>query len=363
MANEARSSVGVGTERQHARFRTSADDGQARRFDRRLDPRHAASVADGAAAHSRRPGQFERVKPDDRIAPIPGRARGGGPNPPFGSNLAQHRRSGEKPLDARQGRSSPRWSQKRPAGKQASRSSHKLRLVLGHRRTLKRKLLDIENEIRHSLKVFGLMVGPRVQRASFEARVRELVAGDALIAGVTECMLRAWAALWTEYKRLHQGLVQIVGRDELCRRFCHIPGVGPVTALSVKAAIDDPRRFVKSKTVGAHFGLTSRRIQTGDSIDIEGRISKCGDGEVRTVLYEAASAMLVRSTQWCSVKAWGMRIAAKRGHKRAVVAVARKLAVIMHRMWLDGSEFRFSAAAADESSNGASKTTALAAAC
>jgi len=73
----------------------------------------------------------------------------------------------------------------------------------------------------------------------------------------------------------------------------------------VKAAIDDPRRFVKSKTVGAHFGLTSRRIQTGDSIDIEGRISKCGDGEVRTVLYEAASAMLVRSKQWCSVKAWG----------------------------------------------------------
>jgi transposase len=244
-----------------------------------------------------------------------------------------------------------------------SEESHKLRLLLGRRRTLKRKLLDIENEVRQSLKVFGLMVGPRAQRTSFEARVRELVAHDALIAGVTECMLRAWAALWTEYKRLHQVLVQIVGRDELCRRFYRIPGVGPVTALSVKAAIDDPRRFVKSKTVGAHFGLTSRRIQTGDSIDIEGRISKCGDGEVRTVLYEVASAMLERSKQWCTVKAWGMRIAAKCGHKRAVVAVARKLAVIMHRMGLDGSEFRFSAADGNESSNRASKTTALAAAC
>jgi transposase len=139
-----------------------------------------------------------------------------------------------------------------------------------------------------------------------------LVAHDALIAGVTECMLRAWAALWTEYKRLYQVLVQIVGRDELCRRFCRIPGVGPVTALTVKAAIDDPHRFVKSKTVGAHFGLTARRIQTGDSIDIEGRISKCGDGEVRTVLYEAASALLVRSKQLCSVKAWG----ADRGEAR-----------------------------------------------
>jgi transposase len=243
-----------------------------------------------------------------------------------------------------------------------SEASHKLRLALGHRRTLKRKLLDIENEIRHSLKVFGLMVGPRAQRSSFEARIRELVAGDALIAGVTECMLRAWAALWTEYKKLHQLIVRIVARDELCRRFCRIPGVGPVTALSVKAAIDDPRRFVKSKTVGAHFGLTSRRIQTGDAIDIEGHISKCGDREVRTVLYEAASAMLVRSKQWCSVKAWGLRIAAKRGHKRAVVAVARKLAVIMHRMWLDGSEFRFAAADAQEDS-AIERKTALAAAC
>lgn len=122
-----------------------------------------------------------------------------------------------------------------------------------------------------------------------------------------------------------------------------IPGVGPVTALSFKAAVDDPTRFAKSKTVGAHFGLTSHRIQSGDTIDIDGHISKCGDGEVRTALYEAASAMLVRSKKWCAVKAWGVKIAAKRGHKRAVVAVARKLALIMHRMWIDGSAFRFSA--------------------
>ena len=238
--------------------------------------------------------------------------------------------------------------------------SHKLRLLLGHRRTLKRKLRDIENEIRHALKVFGLRAGPRVQRASFETRIRDLVAHDPLIAGVTECMLRAWAALWTEYKRLHQLMVQLVGRDELCRRYCRIPGVGPVTALTVKAAIDDPLRFVKSKTVGAHFGLTGRRLQTGDSIDIEGHISKCGDGEVRTVLYEAASAMLVRSQQWCSVKAWGLKIAKKRGHKRAVVAVARKLAVVMHRMWLDGSEFRF--AASDEAAGARQVPAARAAA-
>jgi len=173
--------------------------------------------------------------------------------------------------------------------------SHRLRLLLTHRRSLKRKLLDIENEIRQSLKVFGLLRGARVQRGSFETRVRKLTAHDALIGGVTDCMLRAWSALWSEYKRPHALLIRFVGCDELCRRFVVIPSVGPVTALSFKAAVDDPTRFAKSKTVGAHFGLTARRIQSGDTIDIEGHISKCGDGEVRAALYEAASAMLVRS--------------------------------------------------------------------
>ncbi|WP_316172493.1 MULTISPECIES: transposase [unclassified Bradyrhizobium] len=162
-----------------------------------------------------------------------------------------------------------------------------------------------------------------------------------LLDAATDCMLRAWEALWAEYKKLHDLLVQMVGRDELCRRCCATPGVGPVTALTFKAAIDDPHRFSKSKTEGAHFRRTSRRIQTGTSIDIEGHISKCGDGEVRTVPYESASAMLERSKRWCGIKAWGVRIAAKRGHKCAVVAVARKLAVVMHRMWIDGSVFRF----------------------
>lgn len=113
-------------------------------------------------------------------------------------------------------------------------------------------------------------------------------------------------------------------------------------ALTFKAAIDDPARFTKSRTIGAHFGPTPRREQSGTSVDHDGYISKAGDGEVRTALYEAASAMMTRLQKQSALKAWGLRVAAKRGHKRAVVAVARKLAVIMHRMWLDGSEFRFS---------------------
>lgn len=227
-----------------------------------------------------------------------------------------------------------------------SEESYRLRLLLTQRRNLKRKFLDIENAIRHSIKAFGLKVG-KVSRGQFEARVRDLVAGDALIAGLTDCMLRARGALWQEYVRLHKIVVAFVARDELCRRFMRIPGVGPISALAFKTAIDDPRRFHRSKTVGAYLGLTSRRWQSGSSIDVQGRISKAGDGEVRHPLYEAANIMLTKFRGFSSLKAWGLKIAKKRGHKRACVAVARKLAVIMHAMWRDGSEFRFTAPKVD----------------
>jgi|SRR5215813_5574924 len=154
-------------------------------------------------------------------------------------------------------------------------------------------------------------------------------------------MLRARAALWQEYLRLHKVVIAVVRRDELCQRFMHIPGVGPISALAFKTAVDDPRRFRHSKTVGAYFGLTSRRWQSGTSIDVQGHISRAGDGEVRHPLYEAANIMLIRYSGFSSLKAWGLKIAKKRGHKRACVAVARKLAVIMHAMWRDGTEFRF----------------------
>jgi transposase len=185
-----------------------------------------------------------------------------------------------------------------------SRDSYRLRLLLNQRSNLKRKFLDIENAIRHSIKTFGLRVG-HVSRGRFEARVRELVAGDALIAGLTDCMLRARAALWQEYLRLHRVVITVVRGDELCRRFMRIPGVGPISALAFKTAIDDPHRFRHSKTVGAYLGLTSRRWQSGSSIDVQGHISRAGDGEVRHPLYEAANGMLTRYRGFCSLKAGG----------------------------------------------------------
>ena len=118
-----------------------------------------------------------------------------------------------------------------------------------------------------------------------------------------------------------------------------IPGVGAVVAMTFRAAIDDPKRFRSSKSVGACFGLTPRRYQSGET-DRVTSITKAGDASVRAVLYEAAHVMLVRTTRWTPLKAWAMRVAARRGAKRAKIALARKLAIIMHRMWIDGTEFR-----------------------
>src|SRR6476659_3840334 len=127
--------------------------------------------------------------------------------------------------------------------------------------------------------------------------------------------------------------------DEVCRRLMTTPGVGPVVALTYRATVDVPARFHKSKAVGAVFGLTCSKYQSGE-IDRSGRISRCGDQMMRVMLYEAAQSML-RSKKWSWLKAWAMQIARRRGMKKAIVALARRLAVIMHRIWVDGTEFRW----------------------
>lgn len=217
-----------------------------------------------------------------------------------------------------------------------SEACYRIRLLLVQRRNLKRKFLDLENAIRHSLKVFGIKLG-KVSRGNMEKAVRESVADDAMTAGLMDCMLRARAALWAEYLTLHKLAVQLAMRDELCRRFMAIPGVGPVTALVFSSAIDDPQRFRRSRDVAAYFGLTSKRWQSGSSIDVQGRISKAGDPDVRRALYEAASAMLTRFKGRDTIKTWGQKLAKSKCHPKACVAVARKLAIVMHAIWRDGT--------------------------
>ena len=139
---------------------------------------------------------------------------------------------------------------------------------------------------------------------------------------------------------MHRRLLAIVRDDDVCRRLMMIPGIGPVVALTYRATVDVPARFRNSKAVGAVFGLTPSKYQSGE-INRPGAISKCGDEMMRAMLYEAAHILLVRTTKWSWLKAWAMTIVRRRGLKKAVVALARRLAVIMHRIWVDGTEFRW----------------------
>jgi transposase len=220
--------------------------------------------------------------------------------------------------------------------------AQEVRALLTARKQLQTKLIDLEISLRGILRGFGLKVGT-IARGGFEARIRELVAGQAMLERVAEPMLRARSALRAEFASLHRQLLQLARDNQVCRLLMTAPGVGPVTALTYSSAIDDPRRFRKSKDVGALFGLTPKKYQSGE-IDHTGRISKVGDVTVRTALYEAANVMLSHPVRFSALKAWALRVAARQGMKKAKVALARKLAVVLHRMWVDGTSFRWAAA-------------------
>jgi transposase len=215
--------------------------------------------------------------------------------------------------------------------------SQKRRMLLTGRQLLQAKALDIESDLRGTLRNFGFKVG-MVGTVKFEARIRELVADHSDLVAIVEPLLIARKVLREQLGVLHRQLLAAVRHDEVCRRLMTMPGVGPVVALTFRVTVDVPGRFTRSKAVGAIFGLTPRRHQSGE-IDRTGGISKCGDAMMRTTLYQAAQVMLTRTNKWSWLKAWGMKIARRRGMKRAIVAVARRMAVIMHRMWVDGTEF------------------------
>jgi len=217
--------------------------------------------------------------------------------------------------------------------------NQKLRMLLTHRKLLQSKAIAIDNDLRGTLRNFGLKVGV-VGTVKFEARIKELVESFPDLAELVEPLLIVRRTLREQIGILHRRLLAIVRNDDVCRRLMTIPGVGPVVALTYRATVDVPARFRNSKAVGAVFGLTPSRYQSGE-IDRPGAISRCGDEMMRAMLYEAAHIMLVRLAKWSWLKAWAMKIARHRGMKKAIVALARRLAVIMHRIWVDGTEFRW----------------------
>jgi Transposase IS116/IS110/IS902 family len=154
-------------------------------------------------------------------------------------------------------------------------------------------------------------------------------------------LLEARMAIEQQIDDLDRKVLKLARHDAQVRRFMTTPGIGPITALCFKATIDDPTRFRRSRSVGAYVGLTSRRLASGE-VDWSGRISKCGDAMLRMYLFEAAGVLLTRVPKWSVLKAWGTRLAKRNGLRKAKVAVARKLAVILHRMWIDGIEFNWS---------------------
>ena len=220
--------------------------------------------------------------------------------------------------------------------------SHVLRAMLQNRAQLVRNRVDVSNQIRGTLKTFGIIL-PRGTGLSFDNRVRRYLdqAKGEPINSIVEALLAVHLSLQQQTKMLDRQLSNVARHNPVVRHLMTIPGVGILTALAFVATIDQPDRFRKSRDVGAYLGLTPRRYESGE-LSFNGRISKCGDHLLRTYLFEAAGVLLTRTRKWSSLKAWGVRLAKRRGMGKAKVAVARKLAITMHIMWTTGEPFRWS---------------------
>jgi transposase len=218
-----------------------------------------------------------------------------------------------------------------------SMAAQETRSPLGARKLLQSKLHDIELGLRGTLRGFSLKLGTTTPK-TFESRVRTLVSDHPTLLAVADALLRARATLAEQFIKLDKQLHALARGDDRARLLTTVPGVGSIVALTFASAIDDPGRFKSSKTVGALFGLTPKRYQSGET-DVSGRISKSGDSGMRTVLYEAANVILTRTRKGSSLKKWAMGVAKRAGMRKAKVALARKLAVVMHRMLADGVPF------------------------
>ena len=216
--------------------------------------------------------------------------------------------------------------------------AQEVRAVLTARKLIQVKLMDIENSLRGILRGFGLKVGKTTPKR-FAGRIEDLVAGHPTLEVIGAALLSARAVLLHEFNAFEKRVRAMARSDAGTRLLMSTPAVGPIVALTYASAIDDPARFKSSKQAGAHFGLTPRKYQSGET-DRSGRISKSGDAAVREALYQAAHVMLTKPVKNCTaLKSWAMRIARRAGMRKAKVALARKLAVILHRMLADGQPF------------------------
>jgi transposase len=217
--------------------------------------------------------------------------------------------------------------------------AHRARALLGARQQLVGMVTRLSNHIRGVLKTFGMLPGS-VRGRSFAERVELLVAERLDVAPIVRPMLAAWSKLREQIAAFDKAIRAEVKQSRECRLLMSVPGIGPVTVLAYVSAIERPDRFRRSRLVGAHLGLTPRQYQSGD-VDRSGHISRRGDTLARLCLYEAATVIMTRVKRPLGLKIWAMKIAKRSGTNKARVALARKLAVILHSIWRTGEAFRW----------------------
>lgn len=217
--------------------------------------------------------------------------------------------------------------------------THRARALLGARAQLVGMTTRLSNHIRGVLKTFGLLPGA-MRGLPFDRRVEALLEGRPDVAPVVQPMLGAWRQLRVQIAAFDKAVRDIVKANPTCKLLMTVPGIGALTGLAYVSTVEDPARFKQSRAVGAHCGLTPRQYQSGQ-IDRSGGISRCGDILIRTLLYEAAGVLLTRLKRACSLKNWAEAIAKRAGNGKARVALARKLAVILHSVWRSGEPFRW----------------------
>lgn len=217
-------------------------------------------------------------------------------------------------------------------------AAHRLRLALSGRSLLLAQARQLQLKIRGDLKPFGIRLG-KAASGAFEGRVRTRLAERPDLLVLVTPLLAMRAALLEQVRGYERALMRQAAADPVCCRLMTVPGVGALTALAFKATVDRPDRFARSADVPAVLGLTPRIDNSGER-EHTGAITRCGDAMMRSLLFEAANALLTRTRKSFALKRWGLGIAARRGMNRARVAVARRLAVILHRMWVDGTDFR-----------------------
>ena len=221
-----------------------------------------------------------------------------------------------------------------------SLDAHRARALLGARAQLVGMTTRLSNHIRGTLKVFGLLPGA-MRGLPFDRRVEELLTDRDDLAPIVQPMLVAWRQLREQIAAFDKAVRALVKSSPTCRLLMSVPGIGVLSVLAYVSTVEDPGRFARSRSVGAHMGLTPRQYQSGE-VDRSGRISKCGDTLARTLLYEAAVVLLSRVKRASRLKDWAQAIAKRSGAGKARVALARKLSVILHSIWRSGEPFRWS---------------------